>query len=154
MKTCSKCGLSKDIDEFGKDRATSDGLHRWCKVCNRESAKKWRRANPEKNKSYIEQWRKNNRDRINETSKKWCRANPEKIRQIYIKTKEKFPIRNDARKKVAYAIKMRRLIKHPCQICNSTKNINAHHPDYSKPLEVIWLCSKHHAQVHSGRLLI
>ncbi len=35
--------------------------------------------------------------------------------------------------------KMKRL---PCRICGNT-DVQAHHPDYSKPLEVDWLCRKH-----------
>jgi hypothetical protein len=25
----------------------------------------------------------------------------------------------------------------------------AHHPDYSAPLDVVWLCSAHHKQAHA-----
>jgi hypothetical protein len=32
-----------------------------------------------------------------------------------------------------------------CPVSTDTK---AHHPDYSKPLEVIWLCIEHHGLVH------
>jgi hypothetical protein len=35
-----------------------------------------------------------------------------------------------------------------CQACGSTENIIAHHHDYSKPLEVIWLCRSCHAKNH------
>ena len=36
------------------------------------------------------------------------------------------------------------------QNCWCGKIGEAHHPDYSKPLDVIWLCSEHHAQVHKS----
>jgi len=35
-----------------------------------------------------------------------------------------------------------------CQICGESKTVEAHHDDYSKPLEVDWLCKKHHAEHH------
>ena len=38
----------------------------------------------------------------------------------------------------------------PCEICGERKSF-AHHEDYSKPLEVLWLCSKHHRQKHRYR---
>ena len=38
------------------------------------------------------------------------------------------------------------LIKHLCFICG--KNSQAHHPDYDKPLDVVWLCDKHHKEAH------
>lgn len=34
-----------------------------------------------------------------------------------------------------------------CCVCG--EKAVAHHPDYSKPLEVIWLCHKHHKEIHS-----
>jgi ribosomal protein S27AE len=36
----------------------------------------------------------------------------------------------------------------PCEVCGATENVHAHHDDYSKPLEVRWLCSRHHAEHH------
>lgn len=34
-----------------------------------------------------------------------------------------------------------------CKECGEKKT-QAHHPDYSKPLDIIWLCKKHHAELH------
>ena len=39
----------------------------------------------------------------------------------------------------------------PCLVCGS-KNVEKHHPDYSKPLEVIWMCRKHHLELHRNQL--
>ncbi len=36
----------------------------------------------------------------------------------------------------------------PCQTCGTTANLQRHHPDYSKPLEIQWLCKKHHLELH------
>lgn len=35
-----------------------------------------------------------------------------------------------------------------CSLCNSAKRIQAHHHDYSKPLDVVWLCYTHHKELH------
>jgi hypothetical protein len=40
------------------------------------------------------------------------------------------------------------LIQGPCSICGEQKTIHAHHDDYTKPLDVIWLCRKHHQERH------
>lgn len=47
--------------------------------------------------------------------------------------------------KVNNAIRSGRLVKQPCIICGSLLS-EAHHADYSKPLEVEWLCRKHHRE--------
>ena len=35
LKTCSKCKESKPLTEFHKNRGNKDGLHNYCKECNR-----------------------------------------------------------------------------------------------------------------------
>jgi len=56
------------------------------------------------------------------------------------------PERNRARTAVLKA----KLKKQPCEYPNCGKlKTEAHHFDYSKPLEVNWLCKKHHAEFHS-----
>jgi len=53
---------------------------------------------------------------------------------------------------VKYAIKLGVLTKGPCAVCGTTESIQGHHTDYTKPLEVTWLCRLHHCHVH-GKLL-
>lgn len=36
------------------------------------------------------------------------------------------------------------LVPQPCAVCGSGDQIEMHHEDYDKPLEVIWLCRPHH----------
>jgi len=53
-----------------------------------------------------------------------------------------------ARQMVLQAIRYGELIKKPCEVCNSTENVEAHHDDYRKPLDVMWLCIRHHDERH------
>lgn len=46
------------------------------------------------------------------------------------------------------ALKSGTIESQPCSICGSIKNVDAHHEDYSKPLEVVWLCRSHHQLRH------
>lgn len=57
----------------------------------------------------------------------------------------KYPERDAARKLVAKAIRSGILIRLPCEVdtCGDSKS-ESHHEDYSKPLEVKWLCRSHH----------
>lgn len=49
-----------------------------------------------------------------------------------------------ANNKIQTELRAGRLLKQPCEVCGSTENIEAHHKDYSKPLEINWLCVTHH----------
>lgn len=40
------------------------------------------------------------------------------------------------------------LVPQPCEVCGKRKKVVAHHDDYSKPLDVRWLCGSHHKQHH------
>jgi len=46
------------------------------------------------------------------------------------------------------AIRNGRLVRQPCDQCGSSENIHAHHEDYTKPMEVTWLCRQHHGTRH------
>lgn len=58
-----------------------------------------------------------------------------------------------AHKLVAKAIREGKIIRQPCEVCDNPKTA-AHHDDYSKPLEVRWLCYKHHTDWHSYPLWV
>ena len=49
---------------------------------------------------------------------------------------------------VLYALKVGDLIKEPCIVCGTRRDIQAHHDDYSVPLKVKWLCRAHHIEHH------
>lgn len=57
--------------------------------------------------------------------------------------------RDKQRAKVAQAVRKGILTKQPCEYstCNEVK-VHAHHYDYNLPLEVMWLCAPHHAELH------
>lgn len=70
---------------------------------------------------------------------------------------EEFRIKNQkkikVKTKVARAIRTGVLIRKKCAICGKEKT-DAHHKDYSKPLDVIWLCRTHHSHIHMGLIKV
>jgi hypothetical protein len=44
-----------------------------------------------------------------------------------------------------------KVVKMPCLVCGD-QNSEGHHPDYSRPLDVVWLCNKHHVETHKLKL--
>lgn len=82
--------------------------------------------------------------------RKYREKNREKFNQIVYKSIEKYRYKQTAREEVAKAIK-KGLLERPsrCSVCTAKKErIEAHHPDYSKPLEVVWLCKFCHTDLH------
>ena len=59
---------------------------------------------------------------------------------------ERYPDRAVAAYKVRDALKAGRLTREPCCICGEVDS-QGHHKDYSKPLEVTWLCRLHHREL-------
>lgn len=54
-----------------------------------------------------------------------------------------------ARKTLRRALKKGTLARAACVECGAEET-EGHHPDYSKPLEVVWLCHEHHMRRHKG----
>lgn len=76
-----------------------------------------------------------------------------KLREYYAKNRAKMIPQRNAHKLVMYAVRLG-LLKRPekCELCDGTIRIEGHHEDYSKPLEVKWLCKVCHQNVHKGNL--
>lgn len=61
--------------------------------------------------------------------------------------RENHPDRQEARRLTMKAITCGVLIRQPCERCGKT-TVDAHHEDYAKPFEIMWLCRRHHHERH------
>lgn len=137
MKTCFKCKEEKELSEFYKQKNMKDGHLNKCKECTKKDVGEHRINNIEKIREYDR-----NRGRLphrRELSTKTTR-----------RIREQFPLKYKAQTAVNNAIRDGRLTKPEiCETCNKPgRQIEGHHDDYSKPLEVTWLCSACHKQLH------
>lgn len=78
-KRCTKCGETKPLDEFHKDRSQPDGRCPRCKVCKKRAARKYFRANQEERVKYGREYKAKNPEKIRACTKKYYEANREKI---------------------------------------------------------------------------
>ena len=105
-----------------------------CSKCKRANdriySRKYREDNPE--------WKKMDNKR-----------NSELMSELVKKYNKKYPERYKAVHQLNRAIRTGKLERKPCIVCENPKS-QGHHQDYSKPLEVIWLCAKHHKAVHNN----
>src|SRR5699024_5613933 len=79
-KTCTRCGQTKGVGEFSKDRSKSDGLRPDCKTCRREYDARYYEENRERRREYNARYRAENRERYREYAARWReenRDNPE-----------------------------------------------------------------------------
>lgn len=61
--------------------------------------------------------------------------------------KSEYRKRRLARIKCYHAVESGKIKKDSCIVCGSM-DVYAHHEDYNKPLDIIWLCMKHHCEYH------
>ena len=70
-------------------------------------------------------------------------------------THEEFVQQYEAGRILGIAVKERILIKpDKCEDCDKIARIEGHHPDYSKPLKVRWLCRKCHSQYRRDKIVV
>jgi hypothetical protein len=134
LKTCFKCGLAKPRTEFYKGERMADGLSGKCKNCAKADVAVNRLEN-------IEAIRQYDRTRAHLPHRM--------VRNVLVTTKWKaeFPERRAAQIALGNAIQGGRITPLPCLVCG--ERAEAHHPDYSRPLDVVWLCPAHHRQAHA-----
>ena len=95
----------------------------------------------EERAAYARSYYAANADRIRARAKAYREANIEKVREY-----DRARGYRGTQLKAHNAARV--LVPEPCVECGSMTNIERHHPDYSKPLEVIWLCRDHHRALH------
>jgi len=115
----------------------------------RRASKKYYEAHKEACLRYSIEWQKRNREHVRALERK--RNHTAKGRQIRRAIEkrycEKNRIKRLAKDAVHNAIRAGKLKKLPCVICGC-KTVEAHHPDYTKPLKVMWVCKKDHKIIH------
>ena len=116
--------LQQTLMVYRKNRA---GL---CPLCDKPSASETQRYCRSCANMKMRQWRREHRQNDEQRRKSNCRS----YLHIYIK---------------------RGVIKKgPCVVCNTAERIEAHHPDYDKPLLVYWMCRSHHSLLTRGVISI
>lgn len=124
---CRKCGTERIKRNY------PSGSEWYCAPCYKEGHRNWQRQNSAKKRDGLPlRGPRKAPLRYDEAKRIWDRGNPEKRR---------------AHKIVEGAILSGRIRKEPCAICGELRS-QAHHDDYSKPLDVMWLCPKHHSARH------
>jgi hypothetical protein len=148
MRTCKRCWLDKAHSEFKKRGGKRSGeWDPWCKTCHVSYTAAWRLRNKAKVKAQRWGYLDRERARIRKVKRAYYERNKEKYRKWAREVRARNPMRTKAHKAVAVAIKNGSLVRLPCARCGSPR-ADAHHPDYAKPLDVIWVCRICHERLY------
>ena len=133
--TCRVCESVKPPADFYTNYVRKDGAAGECKECTKARVRHRARNDP-KVREYDRQRAKTpqRKAHIRETTMQWRTKNEAGYK---------------AHTAVSNAIRDGRLIKEPCLFCDAHE-VHAHHRDYAKPLEVVWLCPKCHHRLHAA----
>ncbi len=89
MKRCTKCGEVRPTSEFYKAAGTRDGRRNDCKPCNLAAQAARNRLDPDANRERARLWRSANPDRVAEKQRAYTAAGRKRIsdRKSYLKRK-------------------------------------------------------------------
>lgn len=144
MKHCKECGAQKAEADFYARRNS-------CKECVKASVRRNYAQNREHYREYERSrnslpHRKEARDNYTKTEAGKERSNAAK--RAYI---QRNPEKRIAHNLTQSALKRNKIWRSPCCTapgCFSTEDLHGHHCDYDRPLSVVWLCAKCHADLH------
>jgi hypothetical protein len=134
-KTCGRCKAFKPASEFWPAPRLKLGVAFYCKECEREHRKRRRQTN-------VARYRERAREQYD---RKVARGQATKGHSAAPVD----PVKRRARNMAQGAIR-RGIIVRPssCQDCGKVGATHAHHEDYSRPLDVVFVCYRCHGRRH------
>lgn len=151
-KTCRECGLTKTVDNFYRHPTCADGRLYICKPCHIAKGEERRKADPDTHRERARAYREANPEQFRE----YARDSYKRRKAWYLSDQrdrragEGGRQMMNARAAVYRAVKKGDLVRQPCEGCGATDNIDGHHEDYSRPLDVSWLCRRCHKRLHAN----
>lgn len=141
---CKQCNTAKDASDFYAGNKSR------CKECIKSGVRANRAANLEHYRAF-DKARASQPHRVaarkayqqteafsrshNAAAKRWAAKHPERRRANYL---------------LDNAVRDGRVTPWPvCAVPECYRQPQGHHPDYSRPLDVVWLCEVHHKAVHT-----
>lgn len=75
----------------------------------------------------------------------------DQVREAQQRRRARYPEKEQARRTISNGIRNGKLERGVCEVCG--EEAEAHHEDYSRALDVRWLCFKHHREEH-GQVVV
>jgi ribosomal protein S27AE len=144
VRTCARCKIEKPLSDFARDHRKKFGRAYACRACEANRKKEYF-ARPELMRRQA-LWARNKYAQDPTVGRS--------RRSLYRATHEEKPVsirslKESARRELRQAVRDGRITKpDQCSSCGSASVIHGHHHDYSRPLDVEWLCGSCHAIRH------
>jgi len=154
LKRCRRCWAVKLASEFTRDSSRPDGLSRNCRKCDAERSKQRRlrdgdllrvrerqrySADPDRQRKAAAEYRRSDRGK---------RLNARAVQRYRARNAEKHAAHVEVRKAIAAGILTKPDRCELAHLGGCSGRLEAHHHDYTRPLEVRWLCVSHHQSRH------
>ncbi len=168
VNVCRFCGATPSDRPFPISRGKICGSQ--CQACSsrlsylrhadarRQKAREIARADPEANRKRSADWYKRNQERARrgnclrarlpyaKEANKAYRKDPIKRRAVLLAYALRHPEKIRARAAINQQVRIGKVKRGNCESCGAER-AQAHHDDYSKPLDVRWLCAACHGKL-------
>jgi hypothetical protein len=135
---CSRCGSPCSVTPAMAKKSV------WiCRKCVNERNRAWQAAHQNYHRERCRTWRAEHREYLKE-----YRQRPDIAAKDRPRVRHTTPEKRRARSAVLNELRGGRISPQPCEVCGVAKT-EAHHDDYSRPLDIRWLCSSHHKRHHA-----
>lgn len=166
---CTKCCRDLPEEMFGLYKHRGKILrYRRCKDCLAEykhnhylkhrqeyidRSRRWREGRHEQYISYLRDYYRKNKDELLKRARDYYLSDRgrelNRLRSRRYRQTDEGRLKERARKVVSYALSRGDLTRPDrCEMCNQEAFLEAHHPNYNRPLDVVWLCKQCHENIH------
>jgi hypothetical protein len=164
LKRCNYCGKRLERSQFDASVLSKDGLLSDCRTCTpkgkksnltyknrhqsaiRQYNRSYRNRNKPEIRQYNRAYRKKNREARRLSLVQWRKNNPSHVNDWRRRNPQAYAAHQAVERAIASGILQR---PGACEKCQSPVPVHAHHEDYSKPLDVQWLCADCHWHIHT-----
>lgn len=168
-RRCSKCGEAKPETAFSPSRIRRHCY--WCRACcnaytrsryaskpefregQKARSREWGSNNRERAREWHRAWRERNRTRVRTTVREWRTKYNDRAHALSSASARAYRARHPERVRARYilanALRDGKILRpSTCSRCHVACKPHGHHEDYSRPLDVTWLCAPCHREVH------
>lgn len=150
MQECRTCKRVLPILHFHRNTSNKTGHNYQCRSCASAYRKKYYLDHKDGIRAWKKRYYHENYARIIEANQRYVEQNKAKVLSWKSAWGKRNRKKGAAKRRIGAAIQRGDLVRQPCEMCpkTNTNRIQGHHHNYQKPLEVNWLCQKHHRFIH------